>query len=294
MHQISINLKSGLTDDQAGFLYEHLGESLAGLLSLSLFSEDGQDKLICLFEAPLAANDIFNAISVHVPDFENLKSSYEEQEINADDDWLEICYQQHPPFQAGQFWVYGTHVKSPLPQGFVPLCVDAVRAFGSGSHGTTKGCLELLSQLAQEDIRPADILDVGTGSGILAIGAAKLFFDAKVIASDNDEECVKATQRHAEINEISLNNMLLSEGFDHAQIRSSGPYDLIIANILPSVLIDFQTDLTAHLATSGYVILSGIKQECEADVLKSYNEKTYVPHGRTCHDGWVSLLLKKI
>ena len=293
MYQITIYLKTGLEDDQAGFLHEALAEE-AGLLSLSLFKKDGQEQMILLFEDPLPFEELKELLATQITGFGDLYLSHEAEEFSQDQDWLEMCYRQNPPFQAGDFWVYGSHVKAPLPDDhLIPLCIDAVQAFGSGSHGTTKGCLELLCELKSRGVHLQKILDVGTGSGILAIAAQKLFSEAQIIASDNDPACLQATNRHAQQNNVILGQVLLAEGFDHSNINENAPYDLVIANILPSVLTGFEAELYGQAKQGAFILLSGIPAPREEEVLASYHAGRYELTSRTNHEEWISLLLQK-
>lgn len=211
-----------------------------------------------------------------------------------DRDWLEVCYQKLAPFSAGDFFIYGSHHDGGIPEGQTGLLIDAVQAFGSGSHGTTYGCIELLQYLRREEqFTPDAVLDLGTGSGILAVTAARLW-PAPVKASDIEEESVAAAIRHAGANGVQDRiECILAEGFAHPRLRDGAPYGLVIANILPGVLIDLSGDIAAHTAASGYILLSGIPDDRAGDVLDAYAAKGFKPVTRTSRDKWSSLLLKK-
>lgn len=216
------------------------------------------------------------------------------EEVNEEQDWLELCYRALPAFSVGQFYIYGSHCDGDIPDGQTGLQIDAVQAFGSGTHGTTYGCLELLQGLAaDESFTPSSILDMGTGSGILAIGAAYLW-DAPVIASDIEEESAAATARHAATNNVSCRvTALHATGFDHPVIAEGAPYDLVIANILPSVLAMLANDILAHATADAYIILSGIPDDQAADVLDLYSAKGCSEITRTSRENWTSLLLRR-
>ncbi len=281
MYQITFHKDAGLSSDQAGFLQETLSETLEGFLSLSLF--DG--RITLLFENRIAPEKAWEILEP-----EKDVPAYEEEEINSDQDWLEICYQQQPPFEAGVFWVYGSHITQDAPADLIPLQIDAVQAFGSGSHGTTKGCLILLSWLKELGIQPARILDVGTGSGILAIAAKKLFPKVDIMATDNDPACIEATHIHAQKNEATLQDVILAEGFTHDDVQNTAPFDFIIANILPHILMDLAQDIKACIKPDGYCLLSGIPSDRAKDVQACYETLGFNLSEIHTEDDWVSQL----
>lgn len=207
-----------------------------------------------------------------------------------DVNWLEESYRQFAPFRVGPFYICGTH-SDPRPQsGEITLVIDAATAFGSGEHGTTAGCLTLLHHLKASGYTPQNVLDMGCGSGILAVAACKLWA-VPVLATDIDEECVRVSNHHKTVNAIGEQlQTLAGDGFAIIHDR----YDLIIANILAGPLKDMAKDLVNHMQDGGFVILSGLLQEQEDDVLAFY-----LPLGlqleKSCHNGeWSALLLRKI
>lgn len=215
--------------------------------------------------------------------------------VEADQDWLSICYRALPAFSVGKFYVYGSHCEDPVPTGQTGLLIDAVQAFGSGSHGTTYTCLQLLQDLADDKtFTPRTILDMGTGSGILAIGAAYLWADIPVVASDIEPESAEAAARHAAMNDVSDRIACIhADGFADATVQGGAPYDLIIANILPAVLKPMADDLIAHGTPDAYILLSGIRNEQAQDVLDHYSDRGCSETARLTRDGWTSLLLRR-
>lgn len=215
--------------------------------------------------------------------------------VEADQDWLALCYRALPAFSVGKFYVYGSHCEGPVPDGQTGLLIDAVQAFGSGSHGTTYGCLQLLQDLADDaTFVPRTILDMGTGSGILAVGAAYLWPDIPVVASDIEEESAQATLRHATANNVEDRVINLhADGFAHDVIASHAPYDLVIANILPSVLKVMANDIASHATVDAYVLLSGIRDEQAPGVIDHYAALDIKEKSRISRDGWTSLLLRR-
>ncbi len=224
-----------------------------------------------------------------------LVSGYEaplHREATAADGWLARTQAAFPEMPVGRrFLVRGTHLKGKVPAGRIVLVVDAGVAFGSGEHGSTRGCLRALEILAHR--RPRRILDLGTGSGILAIGAAKLLRQ-KVLASDIDPFSVRVTAENAALNGVpALVRPLLSDGWSHPLLRARAPYDLVFGNILARPLCAMARHLAANLAGAGRAILAGLLANQVRMVLAAHR-----PHGlvldRVLREGnWATLVLKK-
>jgi ribosomal protein L11 methyltransferase len=171
--------------------------------------------------------------------------------------WLARTYESFPEQLVGRrFSVRGTHLTGPSAAGRVTLTLDAGVAFGSGEHGSTRGCLRAFEKLAYR--RPRRILDIGTGSGILAMAAAKLLH-RKVLATDIEPWSVGVAARNARANGVGgLVRARLADGWSHPVVRGGGPYDLVFANILARPLCAMAKHLAAHLAPGGTVILAGL------------------------------------
>ena len=172
-------------------------------------------------------------------------------------DWVAESQRGLAPFRAGRFLVRGSHVAGDPPRGATPLTVDAGMAFGTGRHETTRGCLLALDRLArQRDVaRP---LDLGCGSGILAIAMAKLW-DAPVLAIDNDPQAVAVARDNAAINGVADRvAVAIGGGYGSAAARRAGPFDLVAANILARPLRRLAPGLARSLARGGRAILSGL------------------------------------
>ncbi len=207
-------------------------------------------------------------------------------------DWLRENQESFPPLEIGQFYIYGSHIQDPTPGQLLPLIIEAATAFGSGNHGSTRGCLLALSQLKSADYTPNSILDMGCGSGVLAMAAAKLWPDSEITASDIDPECVRVTIENCELNDVAHVDVLSSNGFQNDVILSRNPFNLIIANILATVLCDIVADIKNALSKDGTVILSGI-----LDTQKDMVTETYANHGLILSnvipvDEWVTLIMK--
>lgn len=210
--------------------------------------------------------------------------------------WLEHSYKQFPAFSVGPFYIYGSHCEAGVPDGQMGLQIDAATTFGSGEHGTTKGCLQAMLDLKGQGACPWNVLDMGTGSGILAIAAWKLW-KTPVLAVDNDPESIDVTRRHLEANGVpdGKENVrtLVNEGFAGNDVSKRGPFDLIIANILPGALKDMAENLTGAADENGYVILSGILNEQANEVLSVYENLGLRLKKHTEIGEWSTLTLHK-
>lgn len=287
-------MPAGLDISQPGRFHDAFGEE--EVLAASVFRrDDGGWTAEYLFETrpdAAALNDNLAPIFAE----ENIPAPTPRiEEVNAEQDWLEICYRALPAFTVGKFYIYGSHCEGGVPDGQIGLLIDAVQAFGSGSHGTTKGCVELLQGLAlDKQFNPRSILDLGTGSGILAIAAAYLWAGFPIIASDIEEESADATRRHAAMNNMEDRVVSLhATGFDHPQIQGGAPYDLIIANILPGVVMDLSDGMMDHATPDAFILLSGIRDEVAPSVCDHFAAKDCGEIARVSHEGWTSLLLRR-
>jgi ribosomal protein L11 methyltransferase len=175
----------------------------------------------------------------------------------ASTDWLAHVAGSFTPQRIGRFWIHGSHVHAAPPADAVAIEIDAGVAFGSGEHDSTRGCLWALDQLARRR-RLRRVLDVGCGSGILAIAAAKCW-PAAVLAVDSDPDAVAVAHENADRNSVADRvRTALSDGYRGRAVRAGGPYDLILANILADPLCDMARPLARHLTPGGTAILAGL------------------------------------
>lgn len=189
-----------------------------------------------------------------------------------DKDWVAESQRQLAPIRAGRFFVHGSHFQGSCPRGTIAIEIDAGMAFGTGRHETTRGCLLALQRLAREGRRVRRPLDLGTGSGILAIAAAKLW-ETEVLASDNDPQAVAVARRNAALNGVGDRvRVLTGNGYGARAIRDSGPYDLVLANILARPLVRLAPGLARHLARGGVAVLSGLLVNQEEMVLAAHRK----------------------
>lgn len=207
-------------------------------------------------------------------------------------DWVAESERALPPFRAGRFFVHGSHVTAPAPRGSIALRIDAGMAFGTGRHATTRGCLLALDRLARSR-RFARPLDLGCGSGILAIAAARLW-RVPVLAADNDPQAVAVARENARRNGVGdLVRSVLSEGYRAAAIRRAAPFDLVLANILARPLQALAPALARHLLPGGLAILSGLTAEQEEAVLAAHRRSGLAAVACRRIEGWSILALER-
>jgi ribosomal protein L11 methyltransferase len=208
-------------------------------------------------------------------------------------DWLADNLSDFPPIAAGRFFVHGSHFEGPLPSGFIPLLVDAGTAFGSGEHATTHACLLALNILGKRKKfkRP---LDMGCGSGILALAAAKIWRGkVRPVAADIDSEAVRVAGRNARLNGVVGVRTQTSDGYRHRMIEKHAPYDLILANILARPLMRMAKDLNRHLSPNGVAVLSGLLERQENMVLSAHRPHGLRLIGRVRERGWSAIILSR-
>ena len=212
-----------------------------------------------------------------------------------DKDWVAENQRSFQPFAVGPFWVHPSHISERRPAGAIPLRIDAGLAFGTGTHATTRGCLELLATL--DPSASANAIDVGCGSGILAIAMAKLW-RRPVVGCDNDAEAVAVARENASLNGVAgLCHLVHAEGLEHAALRARAPYDLVVANILAGPLIELSDPFSAAVRLGGHALLSGLLVEQAADILSAYDRRGFtlqrhvdLETGGAC---WRTLLLHR-
>jgi len=208
-----------------------------------------------------------------------------------DQDWVTKSLQGLDPVHAGRFFVYGSHDADKVPAGLIPLLIDAGQAFGTGHHQTTTGCLEFISDLIRPGMK-VNALDIGTGTGVLAIALAKLTH-VNVLATDIDPVAVKVTEANARANGVGpFVKARTAKGFSHPIIKAKAPYDLIIANILARPLVSLAPAFRAHLQGGGTLILSGILRQQETMVRSAMRMQGMTLVSRKPKGDWVTLRIQ--
>lgn len=206
-------------------------------------------------------------------------------------DWVRRSLEGLTPVRAGRFVVHGAHDRGRVPANAIGIEIEAALAFGTGHHGTTRGCLMALDMLAKRE-HPRRILDIGTGSGVLAIAAARRL-DATVNASDIDRVAVNAARNNARLNRVLQIRFVHAPGASARALTARGPYDLIFANILLGPLVHLARPIRRLAARGAHVVLSGLLPSHANAALSAYRVQGFVLERRIPLDGWMTLLLKR-
>ena len=254
---------------------------------------DGSAQAVLIAEEPFADGAVVEALYTEAPDAAYL-SRIAGREITVeplpDQDWIKLSQEGLPPVRAGRFFVYGAHDAGIVPHGVIPIRIEAGLAFGTGHHETTALCLSVLSELARKrSFR--NVLDLGTGTGLLAIGAARLW-KRPVLASDIDPVAVEVAHDNAVANNTGpLVRAVVADGLANPVLSGAAPYDLLIANILASPLTRLAPDIIRVLAPGAMLVLSGLLTNQEKLVISFYRDLRFLGVRRM--GPWSALVLEK-
>jgi ribosomal protein L11 methyltransferase len=207
-------------------------------------------------------------------------------------DWVKATLEELVPVRAGRFIVHGQHDRAKVPPNKLGIEIEAALAFGTGHHGTTRGCLLLLDEVLKA-WHPRRVLDLGTGTGVLAISAAKAS-RRLMLASDIDPLSVRVAGDNARLNGTgNLVQAIQATGFSAPQFAARRPFDLVLANILANPLRQMATPMARHLAPSALVILSGLLPHQAQGVIAAYRARGLVLVRHIQIEGWSSLLMRR-
>ena len=207
-------------------------------------------------------------------------------------DWVRENQESFPPRRVGRYFIYGSHHRGGIPTGSVGLLIDAATAFGTGEHATTAGCLRIMDALARRR-RFRRILDMGTGTGILAIAAAKTWA-RPVLAVDIDHGSVRVARTNLRRNGIAERvRAEWSRGYRSRRVKAGRPYDLVLANILARPLAAMARDLRAALPAGGVAVLSGLIEWQAPFVLAAHRMQGLSLVRRLVIEGWTTLELRR-
>ncbi|MEY3633793.1 MAG: hypothetical protein RLZZ61_203 [Pseudomonadota bacterium] len=216
-----------------------------------------------------------------------------------DADWVVMSQQGLEPVHAGRFYVHTSSNKGIVPNGATPFLIEASRAFGTGGHETTSGCLMMLDSMKRAGKRFNVIADIGTGTGLLAFAAHRLWPKAYLTASDIDPVSVEVTADNAQVNNVpcgvSQGQLALcaAEGTAHPLILTRAPYDLVTANILAGPLIELAPSIANILRDNGSLILAGLLNTQIEAVLRAYKRQGFRLEKRVDCGDWPCLWLMK-
>lgn len=249
--------------------------------------EEDEDRGVWRIDAfPVDADEAENFQRV-LAGFEALQT---ETEVLADADWLAMALSGLPPVRAGRFFVYGVHDRGRTPPNAVNLRIEAGAAFGTGHHGTTVGCLLAYDRLLRRR-RFDKLLDVGAGTGVLAIAAARTG-SILALGTDIDPVSVRIANENAALNEADA-RFVHAAGLSDPAITAEAPYDLVFANILAQPLIELAPDIHGALRPGGTTILSGLLRTQEDAVRTAYESAGFALSTALHKDAWATLVLTR-
>jgi ribosomal protein L11 methyltransferase len=212
----------------------------------------------------------------------------------AEEDWVALAQDQLPPIRTRRFYVRSPHLEIPEDVGSRHvITIEPGLAFGTGHHGSTLGCLLMMESLVGR-ARPKRILDLGTGTGLLAIAAERLWPEARILACDNDRVAVDVARINCRLNEAPRIRVFLSDGYRARQIRELAPFDLVVANILAEPLLRLAQGARRHIRRGGHIILAGLLDEQAAAVLAAYRGAGFKLLFKRDFEGWTALTLERV
>jgi ribosomal protein L11 methyltransferase len=216
-----------------------------------------------------------------------------------DRDWVTLSQQGLEPIRAGRFFVHTPQHRAAAPADSIALEIDAGRAFGTGRHETTTGCLIALSRIKAGGAAVANLIDLGTGTGLLAFAAMRLWPAARAAASDNDPVAIEVSEENAAINRVRPGRargqleLIVAEGMEHPRLQARSPYDLVIANILAGPLIELAPSVARAIAPGGRLVLAGLLDHQAPAVTAAYRRQGLMLAGRVERGEWPTLVMRK-
>ncbi len=278
-----------LTRQQAFALVDAVSMDEGLALSASAFEDENGE---WVFEATCMSEPDLDKFSKIAAQTLGGNVDFSAEKIDPGIDWVARSLEGLPPVNAGGFFIHAGHNKHEISSGMIPIHIEAGEAFGTGHHETTTGCLLAIYQVLRKK-SPRRAIDVGTGSGVLAIALAKRL-KRKIIASDIDPKAARTAKANAKLNKVKkLVKVVEATGLDKGKIRARGPYDLIVANILAGPLAELAPDMSANARARATIILSGILNEQAPQVIKAYGAQKFTLIQRIILGQWTTLVLEK-
>ena len=280
---------SPLTKDQAYALVDAVMER--DDLALTASAHENEETGDWFFEAGCEATPALEPFVELARQTLGMDVQFSVETIDPEINWVAKSLEGLAPVIAGGFYVYGSHETGPIPSGLTAMKIDAAQAFGTGHHETTTGCLEAISIILKRR-KPRHMIDVGTGTGVLAIALAKRT-NRSVIASDIDPISVTTTVDNAIQNGVGKQIIALeATGVNHASIKKNAPYDLIVANILAGPLMALAPSIGQIADKGATIILSGILQHQARGVINAYARQGMVLNQKLQRKDWTTLILE--
>ncbi|ODT68738.1 MAG: hypothetical protein ABS75_19435 [Pelagibacterium sp. SCN 63-23] len=283
-------LSVSLTKEQAYALVDAVSErdELALTVSAHEIEETGE----WVFEATCDSPPDLEAFAELARQVLGGNVNFAVERIDPEVNWVAKSLEGLAPVIAGGFYVYGSHASAAVPEGLTPMRIEAAQAFGTGHHETTTGCLEAIEMLLARRT-PTRMIDIGTGTGVLAIALAKRL-DAKILATDIDPIAVTTTIDNANDNDVGERiDTIEATGLDHAEIAARAPYDLIVANILAGPLTELAPGMGNIAQSGGTAVLSGILNTQADGVIAAYEAAGFALVDHLKRKDWTTLVLEK-
>ena len=282
-------LSAPLTKDQAYELVDAVMER--DDLALTASAHENEDTGQWYFEAACDSPPDLAAFVELARQTLGIEVEFSVSRIDPEINWVARSLEGLAPVTAGGFYVYGSHETGPVPSGLTAIRIDAAQAFGTGHHETTTGCLEAINLLLKRR-KPRHMIDVGTGTGVLAIALAKRT-KTPVIASDIDPISVSTTIANAEQNGVgTLIVAVEATGLTHSTITQNGPYDLIVANILAGPLMALAPSVGKAAQKGASIVLSGILEHQARGVINAYARQGMTLTQTLQRKEWTTLMLE--
>jgi ribosomal protein L11 methyltransferase len=288
-HTVTIVMRLSTTQAAARALTEKLGEALdAETTAVAAFEQAGGEWLVETYFAELPDEKAVLSL-VELSAGKGVARAARFGTLDAKD-WVAASLEGLKPIRAGRFLVHGAHGRAALSPNDIGIEIEASLAFGTGHHGTTRGCLLALDSLLRKH-RPRRVLDVGTGTGVLAIAAAKAL-RRPIVATDIDPVAVGVARANARANGVaSLIRFCVAPGLRHP-LAARGGFDLILANILARPLTRLAPALAAALARRGRLVLSGLLEADVPGILAAFRSENARLVSRGAIEGWVTLIFE--
>ena len=207
-------------------------------------------------------------------------------------DWVTLSQAGLEPIREGRFVVHTAAHPVAAPTGGRAFLIEAGQAFGTGHHATTAGCLAMLDRLATDARRFSGVIDLGTGTGLLAFAARELWPDARVLATDIDPIAIDVGAGNMAANDIARVELVVADGARDATIADRAPYDLVIANILAGPLIAMAAEVAAIAAPGAAIVLAGLLETQATAVINAYAGVGCAEVARDRRGDWTILLLR--